>query len=212
MNDPRAIRDIEDNYPEYVNETLGYSYDVWDVVPTSVRREHDRIIHLDPAQLSAQTQATLPDVARWALARRLRQAGDVLGFLNIAQELAEKPEPAPGLNPHDIRLAGALAACEDAPERASTFIQALGEGSPVFGFLKAVQVLDTDPEEASRLFEEWCKEDPEAHFDVAKYLCDRGHLAKGRIWIARTRDVANHTQLKSVLVDVALLEDSLKHE
>jgi hypothetical protein len=212
VNDTRPIRDIEDNYPSYVDETLGYSYDVWDVIPASIRQEHDRILHLATEDLEDQKTVALPDVARWALARRLRDVDDLHGFLDIALALTKKTDLSPGLSMHDICLAGALSACVGAPERVDSFIDALGQNSPMLGFIRAAAVLATNEDQASQLFEEWHQDDPESAFDVAQYLCSRGFVTLGLEWIERTRQAALKSQKRSVLIDIALLEESLKNE
>ncbi len=79
------IQDIEDNYPDYVDDERGYAWDVWDVLAADVMRRHDDVLNSSPEALGRLDPGGLDDLDRWAYARASRRHGDLEGFLDAGR-------------------------------------------------------------------------------------------------------------------------------
>lgn len=99
------IDDIEDNYPEYLEDERGYTWDAWDVLPANVIRRHDAIVDSTAEELSRLDPAGLDDLDRWALARASRAVGDQERFLDATRLILASDEEHRGISYADVFVA-----------------------------------------------------------------------------------------------------------
>ncbi len=76
------INDIEDNYPEYLNDTLGYEWDAWDNLTQAEIADHDKILEGD-----APENYALKDLGIWAHCRYLLLGGNLEAFIEYGRTL-----------------------------------------------------------------------------------------------------------------------------
>lgn len=85
--------DIEDNYADYVQDTWGYAWDAWDVLPADVIRRHDHLLKTDTA-VDTIDLASLTNFERWALVSHDEKSVR----LESLRLIISSSEDSPGLN------------------------------------------------------------------------------------------------------------------
>lgn len=211
------IEAIEDNYPEYDRDQLGYHYDAWDLTPPAQVLAHDRIALLDGAALAAY--APTSDLERLGLlhAHLRRGAPDqarplALALISGAREDAAVAYEDLGLwlakeQARDGDLTAALATIEgvfawmtDTPEESRARLS--GEVLLAGG--------DHDGADA-RFAASLGPEDQPLSAERAYEICALWHAAgdadRTAAWAARCQACAASSRNTAVLVDLKLLTD-----
>lgn len=208
------IDDIEDNYPEYLDDERGYQFDAWDVLPADVVRRHDAIAQADAARLAELDPAGLDDLDRWAYARASRNAGDQSGFLAGARLIITSTEDHRGLDYADVFVA-VIEAHADAElgDEAALHLRTFRERFPDDG--RAVRLEVYLAARTERLADvltaaiNEVRDDAERLFEIAEDLASVDDAASGRV-LDRAAQLATQQRQRSLLLDIALLRDVLE--
>ncbi len=205
-----VIEDLEDDYPEYVEEELGYQWDAWDVVTTAQMRRHDAI--LAGARDGLQV-GELNDLERWAWARAARRAGDDAGFLAAALAILRAPTDHVAIDYRDVTVAAAIASAKagshgEAFELLEGGLQRWPEDQDLLRCRALVRISEgkSSPQDVVAEMLEGHADAPEMLFELAEDLRE-GHPRESlRIIDSLERTLADDS---STRVDIALLRADL---
>lgn len=210
------IRDIEDNYPEYLDDELGYAWDAWDILPADVIRRHDALVAATQSELADIDPAGLDDLDRWAYARACRRAGDIDGFLEAARLVLASEQGHRGLNYPDVYVATiqAMARAERIDE-ANLHLEQLRERWPedtrsvrLAVFVASVWDVASAREALNDAIEHH-QDDAELLFEIAEdlHVTERPELCREALLAVEA--AAERTGATAVLVDVTVFREKL---
>jgi len=209
-----SISDIEDNYPNYLEDTLGYSFEAWDLVQARDRTLHDRIMAANLSDVSSFEAKDLPGIALWALARRKSESLDSLdAFENLVLELVKLEDPCLdhlGIATFTMRLFIKLGQ-NDRAEHLLNRLEALQNEKELWlGLLKR----DSDLEGSKATLGAWVDKDQrpiEAVLDIVENMIHFGDRDAAAFWLeeASKRAAASNSPAQ---VDIELLKTSIQNE
>lgn len=207
-----------DNYDEYLEDELGYTYVAGDVVALAELETHDRFRNHPFEELGDRELADLDDFEMLGLARGLKNSGELDGFAAAIEALLESDENHPGVEYAEVPLLGALVLYrEEAHKRALSWLERGIEKWPErrtgAALLQGRILLNQrGPETAIEHFERLVKsndDDPEVFFEISEALAVEGYPELARDWLDRARESAERVGDPSILVDIDVLEDQL---
>lgn len=210
MNGPR--RDVEDNYPTYLEDELGYAWGIWDELSLSEIAAHDTIAHLDEVGLNQLDVAGLDDLERMAFVHASRRLGDSEGELAALRLIVNDPMEHPGVHYPEVfeRLVDRLVDQQDFDE-ARHFYERLESGGwewPRTTYVGALLTAREDKTRAAEAFSGLLAEspdDPELRYDIAEDLDLLGDRAGAERMLDDAIATAHRTGDDAVLVDIAVL-------
>lgn len=208
------IDDIEDNYPEYVEDVRGYAWDAWDVLPADVIRRHDAIQDASPTELTALDPAGLDDLDRWAYARASRAAGDVDGFLEAARLVLASKEDHRGLSYVDVHVSAieALASAghvDEASLHLATFRSRWPDDRRATRLAVWIAARGPDLDAAITDALSEAANDGDLLYEISEDLAAAGASAEALAVLAKAEGVATSEGRRALMLDIALLRDQL---
>ncbi len=209
MNDIEHL-DLEDDYPEYVDETWGYAWDVWDTTHARNISRHRKIL----AEGSDDDPAGLSNFDRWALVRHQQESGEP--FLDSLRLMLTSPQDHGGLNlPEIFEFAIRALAHHGLFDEAEHAEQKLEELWPEYPGLslasmtrKALEGRDRE-ELAHEAIESW-SEDVDQLIDFAKEWRYLGESEMARKTLSAARSIAQTNDDRPSLLDIELMLSELE--
>lgn len=206
------IEDIEDNYPEYLEDELGYAWDAWDVLPADVIRRHDSIVTASAHELDSIDPAALDDLDRWAYARACRRSGDVDGFLSAARLVVASKEAHHGLQYAEVFIATiGLMATEGLGDEALLHLSEFRERWPEDSRavrLEASVTIRQDPQKAIDTALTDAADDADRLFEIAEDVAQL-HPTGAEQLLQAAESLARGEEATSLLLDIDLLRAEL---
>lgn len=210
-----TIREVEDNYEEYLSDELGYAWGVWDRQSLAAIARHDELLNADAETVAATDPASLDDLERLALARAAHRASDVEAELDALRLIASEPMEHPGVHYVEIfeRLASRL--CDESLfDEAEMMLDRLQgqewcEHPP--NYARALVRFRSDRTQGIEPFESLLAESPddaELRFDLAEDLAAFGAEEHVEPLLAAAEEIARRTGIDAVLVDIAVFRAS----
>jgi tetratricopeptide (TPR) repeat protein len=207
-----------DNYDGYLTDEQGYAWDARDIVSVEDLEVHDDMLARSEETLGELVPADYDDFVRWGMARRWRQ----LGRLDLAAEVArtvvdgERDHAAIHYPEATLAVAGLLEEA-DQIDAAIDILDRLSDAKAPYGaYAQLAEAMirlrrgdEGARERASEILDDLHAshpEDAELHFEVAEDLTRSGFGELAEVWIRRTREAAEKTGNRAVLVDLTLLE------
>lgn len=201
--------DLEDDYPEYVDETWGYAWAAWDTLSAHVIARHDDIV----AESIEDDPAGLTNLERWALVRNQKRRGE--SFLDTLRLILSNHEDQAGLNMPEIFefAVRALASHElfDEAEHAETTLEEHWpeyEGSALARVTRKVLEGEDANQVVSDLLESWA-DDVDRLIELANELRYLGKLDAVRTTLAAAQRVAEKADDRPSLLDIQLFLETL---
>lgn len=207
-----------DNYDEYLEDELGYTYVAGDVVALAELESHDRLQNHPLEELGERKLVDLNDFEALGFARGLKEAGNLDGFARAIEALLESDDDHPGVEYAELPLLGALALYREGEHnRALSWLEYGIEEWPqrrTSASLLQGRILlnQKGPEAAIEHFESLANSndgDPEVFFEISEALAVEGHPELARNWLDRARERAGHVGARALLVDIDVLEHQL---
>lgn len=96
------MTNLADDYPEYLEETMGYQWSCWDVVTREQIAQHDAMLASTPDDLATVDLADANDLIRWAYARACKRHALLDRFFEVACELVTSENPHSGIAYDDV--------------------------------------------------------------------------------------------------------------
>lgn len=207
------INDIEDNYSEYLNDTMGYQWDAWDALTQSDIADHDKILAgANPAEFD------LKDLGQWAYCRRLLSSGNVETFVEQGQMLfdSNKQSESSALAYAEIAaLVCNMMIKSNQLEEAERFLSARQAEHPsdvelvISKFILAATRKEDINAELQNV------EDAELLFDLTEGLLSAGFPEEAKASFSVCKKKVGDQPLSAIHVDLASMErklDSLRKE
>lgn len=218
-------RSIGDDYPDYIDDELGYQYHAWEVISAteSARLE---AIHLgrdnDLDSLEA-SQNTLSDLERWALARRRLQQENRPAYFKLVTAIAQGPMEHRALNyPEVLADLSRRFAEENNFTNASFWADKIGEHwselLPTVPLLKAHHLLlagqlDDATQAYERALNELASDDSHPIVDLlietAEDFLNARAFEQARAFLEQAQLAAQKTDDNASQVDIELLRQEL---
>lgn len=210
------IEDIQDDYPEFLDDQLGYAWDAWDVLGSDEIRRHDAIAASTAEELAGLDPEAMDDLDRWAFARAARRLGDADAFLRATRLLLDPKGTHRGLEYREIfAVAVQVLGEQGAFEEAELHLQVMSESWPHdtdVERLSARVAFLSDPARGTQAFSSllarW-SDQPELLFEVATDLVALGDRTFAETALQACVEAAQATGEEAALVDVALLREEL---
>lgn len=213
-------RSIGDDYPDYVDDELGYRYHASEVISAAESRRLQRIRILDSDRVTDLEDQLdeYTDLERWALARRHLRDDRRHNYLQHVQAIVDGPLDHPALDYPEIFVDlarqrarnGDLEAARQLVDRMQTHWPQLDEALPLLHAQTRLWAGDVD--EADRAFDEALEpfeDDVDLRIETAEDFLEAGALDYARQWIDRARRVAESIGDSASIVDIELLERRL---
>lgn len=212
------IEDIEDDYPTYVTDELGYAWDAWEIVTSDEMRRHDELLAASADELSQIDPGTLDDLSRWAYARRARELQGEDAFIDVARlVLGSTAEGAgtahPALDYAEVHYAVAASLANvGALDEAAVVVSAATTSWPDDSDLRRLDVciaVRSRPEVAAARVEKFVDDhagDAELLFELAEDLAGMGMVELAGVALDACQVAATGT---STMIDVELLREEL---
>lgn len=209
------ITAIEDNFPDYPLQQLGYHYDTWDVTPPPLLLEHDRLLHT-PADALDDLPTPDDDLLKLAILHAHLRATQLERALAIALTILDGPRSQPAVLYESIALWAARSLASSDLEHAQRLLQRVFDDNPDVpaesqARLSAELLLSADKlDEAEEHFnaslgpsnEPICAE---RAYEITELYLRAGHHEHAQRWAQRCRDLAPHSHNNAILIDLALL-------
>ncbi len=209
-----TIQDLEDNYPEYLDDALGYAYSAWDATPEAEVLAHDRVLFAD--SMDGLDPAGLSDLERWAYARRAAKSGDTEAFVSATEMILASKEPHPALAIEEIYVR-AIDVVADAQrfDEADEWVARLKKAFPEYEDLPLIEAILVARQDAGRghvALEKLVASDidDETWIDLVSELLRIGRRELALTWISLAKRRLTETKNRTGLVDIRLLENQLK--
>lgn len=218
MSDSRisnAMTGVEDDYPEYPEQSFGFAYEVDDVMSQGALRRRDELMCADAATLEQLDVDNLDDFERWTAAHAWRRLGEEARFVEIAQNILASEDSHPVIVYSEISRGLAwLFITEKRYGEAAEILDAHSERWPddLQGEQLAALLAHLRDDDGAQL-EELASEHPgdaELRYEFAEDLWQLGRHQAAKRWLEKARRAANETGDRAVLVDITLLEERLE--
>ena len=228
---PDPPRSIGDDYPEYVEETLGYQWDAFDLLNPARQKRHDSLRAIEAAEIATIDPSTLEDdLERLAFAHACialgAQAEAMHALESIAHGLEERGTYHVGVAYDEVLEHLAMARASDGRgEEALAIVETLKtlERAPRAALVHAMICWMNEAfDEAHRLFDLYVSEERERaegepegetlerYYDIAYALSHHaGATSAARAWVKRGMDGAKTMGYRALVVDFTLFLDRL---
>lgn len=209
------IEDIEDNYPDYLDDELGYVWEAWDILPADAIRRHDEIFAMGAGELRALALDQLDDLELWAYARAQRRLGDQGAFLAALRVMFIAEGKHPAIDYADARasLIEALIDAGELPDAAQHLAEARSEfpDDPAFVRLEVHHAFAAGEEAGAATMASTIEahgDDAELLYELAEDFARVGRPERARELLVIARRAAER-HARAALVDIELLEQRL---
>lgn len=212
---PHPHRSIEDNYPEYLEQSYGYAYEVADVLSQAEIARHEKLTHATAAELDGVDLDGLSDLDRWTVARARRRLGQFDRYLEICSKLLDSDQEHPVVVYSEISRwvaldladAGRLGA---ARQRLKAHLQRWEGDVQARELIGIIEFIDADGDDG--YLKELAAEfpgDAELRFEIAEDLWRFGRVEAANDWVNQARRAAEASGDRAALVDIELLAERI---
>ncbi len=196
---------IEDDYPEYLEETRGYAWDAWDLLDDEATRRHDERLHAGAEALEARDAGD--DLEQWATIRALTRLGEEARALAMLDALLAGERAHLALN-YDELYAEAVERALRVGADAAALLERWRASSPehdltLWHILHAL-ASDDAQSAATGLGHACARGDAEELCDLGDALARHGYGEYAREAWERAEVAAREAGMTAVLVDLAL--------
>lgn len=203
---------IEDNYPEYYEDSAGLRYDAWDTLSQAQLKRIDEISQLEDTEISGQPTEAL--VFEWFKARVLLRAGRYGEYLTHVQALLTNPQldKERWLNPMEIyELSVDVAVRLGDVQLLETWRSTLqAHTEPRAAFIHGlIETLVDQSDDALRSWVETQSAKAEACVDIAQALIRHQKWSQASQWLTRASEYAQAPEARAARVDIALMQARL---
>lgn len=203
---------IEDNYPEYYEDSAGLRYDAWDTLSQAQLRRIDEISQLEEAEISGQPAEAL--VFEWFKARILLRSARYGAYLTYVQTLLANDtlDKDRWLNAMEIYelsvdVAARLGDMQLLMQWRDTLqVHTEPRAAFIHGLIEALMHQRFDAWTA------WVEAQPakaEACVDIAQALMRHNKWAQARQWLEQASAYAQAPEARAARVDIALMQAHL---
>ena len=206
---------IEDNYPDYYEDSAGLRYDAWDTLSQAQLKRIDEISRLSDAEISGQPTEAL--VFEWFKAQVLLRAGRYGAYLTHVQEILsnENLEKDRWLNPMEIyELSVDVAVRLGDVQLLEQWRGALqAHKAPRAAFIHGlIDALVHQNQGALSAWVDAQSAKAEACVDIAQALMRHQKWAQARQWLERASEYAQTPAARAARVDIALMLEMLNEK
>lgn len=218
MSDTRissTVTGVEDDYPEYPEQSYGFAYEVDDVMSQRALRRRDELLGADAAALGELDIDRLDDFERWTAAHAWRKLGEQTRFVQLARRVLASEEAHPVIVYSEISRGIAwLFITEERYEEAGEVLETHRDRWPddLQGRQLAALLAYLRGDDSARL-EALASEHPddaELRYEFAEDLWQLGRHEEASRWLEKAREAATASGNRAALVDIALLEERLE--
>ncbi|GEM_PF-3884651 len=199
------IHDIEDNYPEFLNDTMGYAWNAWDILSQQDITLHDRI------RSGEEESNTLGDLGVWASCHHHLKAHNLSALIEDGSRLFPLQEKTSQALAYD-EIAAIIANAMIEDERfddASQFLEARKKDFPdaveirISGFVLKAGIGDV---QLGEVIEN--EDEQEFLFDLSEAFLEAGFIDAARLSHQRCKAL-EVGKLSAIHVDLASMDRRL---
>ena len=209
-------QDLVDDYPDYLEDTLGYRFDARDVLTLGELHRHDDLLHADPTTLEELDLEALDDLQRWAVGRNARRRGDTEAFVEAARLVLGGATDHAAIAYAEVYEA-TVGVLIDAGrfDEAAALLQRFREEHPDAQQVDGLEVrlaYRRDPLEGRATAEALATahpDDGELRYELAEDLLAMGMVEEAARWLDEAEAVAVRTADRPLQGDVTLLRARL---